>query len=151
MVGALPTALLLAWMEVVSAHYGVDANFAKAVAITESRPKGGSEFEIRIGPMGKNGRYIGPMGISKCFAKKYDIYNVWENIRIGIKTLNGNERKALKRYNASFNEAYYKEVMRIKYKLQHGSTSDIKLTSRNVVDCNVAALTTTKPLGRFRQ
>jgi len=148
---APPQIALFGWIRACALHYGVDPEFAFAVAIVESRPKGGSEFEIRIGPMGKNGRYIGPMGISKCFAKKYDIYNVWENIRVGIKALNGNERKALKRYNDSFNEAYYTEVMRIKYKLQHGGNHDIKLTSRNVVDSNAAALTITKPIGRFRQ
>lgn len=113
----IPTAILVAWIHACAQVHGVDPAFAQAVAVVESRPKGGG-MEMRVGPIGKSGRFVGPMGIAKCFENDADIYNPYINILIGVCALRGPEKKALRRYNASFDTAYYHEVMRIKAKLK---------------------------------
>jgi hypothetical protein len=117
------TALLLAWIKACALTYGVDPEFAAAVAIVESRPTGGG-MEMRCGPLGRSGKYVGPMGLNRCFAGKYDIYSPWENIRVGVKALRGNQMSALKRYNASCTPAYIREVFKIKRQLKREGKSD---------------------------
>jgi hypothetical protein len=120
MADPLTTALLVAWITACAQVYDVSPEFARAVAIVESRPAGGG-MEMRVGPLGRSGKFVGPMGLNRCFAGKYDIYSPWENIRVGVRALRGNELKALRRYNTSCTAAYVKEVMRIKRKLKEGS------------------------------
>ena len=115
----LTASILIAWMKACALTYGVDPEFAQAVAIVESRPQGGG-MEMRFGPLGRSGNFVGPMGLNRCFAGKYDIYNPWENIRVGVAALRGNELKALRRYNTRCNPAYISEVMRIKRKIKEG-------------------------------
>jgi hypothetical protein len=103
------TALLLSWLNACCAYYNVEPAFARATMEVES----GTKYEqIRIGPLGKKGTYIGPMGIHKQFRKKWDIDNPYENIRVGVAALRGRDKlKVLKRYNTSCNTAYVRAVM----------------------------------------
>jgi hypothetical protein len=99
----LPTALLLAWLQACAAINGVEPEFALAVAAIESR--------LQCGPLGRSGTYYGPMGIHKCFKAKWDIEDPYVNIAVGVSALRGrDQRRVLKRYNASFNEAYWRAV-----------------------------------------
>jgi hypothetical protein len=71
--------------------------------------------EIKVGPLGGSGKFIAPMGINRCFRTKWDIDDPFENIRVGVAALRGrDERQVLKRYNAEFNEGYYRAVMACK-------------------------------------
>jgi len=100
---SLPAALLLAWMQACATLYGVEPEFALAVATIESR--------LQCGPLGRKGTYCGPMGIHKCFRAKWDIDNPFVNIAVGVRALKGrDQRRVLQRYNASFNEAYWRAV-----------------------------------------
>jgi hypothetical protein len=114
----LPAAIILAWIRTCALHYGVDPELAQAVAIVESRPAGGG-LKIRVGPLGKKGQYVGPMGINRTFANKYDIYNPYENVRVGVAALRGrNQAAVLKRYNRGFDQKYYREVCRVQRHLK---------------------------------
>jgi hypothetical protein len=105
----LSTAILLAWMKACCLNYGVEPEFALAVARVESGTK--TEM-LRFGPMGKSGRYYGPFGIERSFLKKWPIDNPFVNIEVGVKALRGpDKRRVLRRYNATFNEAYFRAVM----------------------------------------
>lgn len=98
-------------MEREAAKFRVDPNFLKAVASVESR-KGNQKF--RYGKMGRT--YYGPMGIHKCFLKKWDIDKPEINIMVGARALQGvgsnpaAQKKRLRRYNASFNERYWRAI-----------------------------------------
>lgn len=114
----LATAALLAWLQVCAVQSGVDPDFARAVAIVESRPPGGG-LTMRCGPLGKRGKYYGPFGISRNFLKKWDITDPYVNVWVGVRALRGRDKvKVLRRYNASFNQAYYREVCRIERQLK---------------------------------
>lgn len=116
----LATVLLIAWLRACSAVHGVDPCFAQAVMIVESRPTGGAELEFRVGRLGKS-KYWGPFGIHRDFLKRWPIDDPFVNVEVGVKALRGNDRRrVLKRYNASFNEAYYREVRRVERKLKGG-------------------------------
>jgi hypothetical protein len=86
------------WVRIVSEKYGVDPCFALAVAETESSCRG---IQFRFGKMGRS-RYYGPFGIHQCFLKKWAIDDPVLNTVIGI--------RALARYSANFNEAYWRRV-----------------------------------------
>jgi hypothetical protein len=98
-------------------RWDVDPAFFIAVMHIESR-KGNQEF--RVGKMGKT--YYGPCGIHKAFLSKWDIDDPKINIEVGARALRGvgyNEQlqiKRLKRYNASFNIAYWKAIKSAKQK-----------------------------------
>lgn len=91
---------------------GIEPAFAMAVAHIESR-FGGKEF--RVGLMGGS-RYFGPMGIHRCFKKRWPIDQPETNIKVGCWALRGvgsnvsRQRSRLKRYNASFNCGYWRAV-----------------------------------------
>jgi hypothetical protein len=95
----------------MSAKYGVDPNFALAVAEVESSNK---EVRFRFGKMGK-GTYYGPYGIHKCFLKKWAINDPLVNTEVGIRALarHKDQRQSLRRYNTSFDEAYYRRIKQI--------------------------------------
>jgi soluble lytic murein transglycosylase-like protein len=106
---------MLEWLRYVktcSEKYNIDPNFALAVAETESSTK---EVRFRFGKMGRS-KYYGPFGIHKCFLKKWNINDPFVNTEVGIRALarygpgDGNYRRALKKYNATFNEAYYRRI-----------------------------------------
>ena len=119
----LASALLIAWIRTCAAHYGVDPEFAQAVAIVESRPAGGG-MEMRCGPLGRAGKYYGPMGINRCFKSKWPIDNPFVNVEVGVKALRGNDmRRVLKRYNASFTEAYFRTICKIQKQLKKENRS----------------------------
>lgn len=101
----------LAFVKACSAKYGIDPNFALAVAEVESSYKG---ERFRFGKMGK-GTYYGPFGIHKCFLSKWRIDDPYINTEVGIRALSRfkDQRKSLRKYNASFNEAYYQTIKRI--------------------------------------
>ena len=106
----LPLALLLAWLQACALTYGVEPEFAYAVARVESGVPGLAE--IRCGPLGRSGKYYGPMGINRCFKEKWPIDDPYINVVVGVKALRGaDKRRVLQRYNAAFNEAYYRAVM----------------------------------------
>ena len=103
-------AALLAWMQVCSAHYGIEPEFVYAVARIESGVPGGPR--IRIGPLGRKRKYYGPMGINRCFLARWPVDNCYVNVMVGARALRGRDkRRILKRYNASFDEAYYQAIM----------------------------------------
>jgi hypothetical protein len=99
----------LACVHKTALKYGVDPYFALAVAEVESSYKGA---RFRFGKIGKT--YYGPYGIHKCFLNRWNIADPYVNTEVGIRALAryGNQKKSLKKYNVSFNMAYYK---RIKY------------------------------------
>jgi hypothetical protein len=104
----LAITFLLAWMQACSLHYGVEPEFAYAVARVES----GTRTEaLRFGRLGRS-RYYGPMGINRCFLARWPIDDPYVNVEVGVKALRGaDKRRVLKRYNAAFDEAYYRAVM----------------------------------------
>lgn len=101
-------ALLLAWIQACALTYGVEPEFAYAVARIES----GTKTEAwRCGRLGRS-RYYGPMGINRCFLARWPIDDPFVNVEVGVKALRGaDKRRVLKRYNAAFDEAYYRAVM----------------------------------------
>jgi hypothetical protein len=98
-------------VKVCSGRYGVDPYFALAVAETESSTRG---MKFRFGKMGK-GTYYGPFGIHKCFLSRWNIADPFINTEVGIRALarSKDQRKALKRYNAEFNEAYWRRIKQL--------------------------------------
>lgn len=102
--------VLLCHLLVCCNNYGVSPEFALAVATIESTKDG----KIVVGPIGKRARYIGPMAIERSYAKppyNWDIYNPYENIRIGVKALRGDPKKVLRRYNSKYSNSYGKAIM----------------------------------------
>ena len=101
----------LAFVKTCSAKYGIDPNFALAVAEVESSYKG---ERFRFGKMGK-GTYYGPFGIHKCFLRKWAINDPMVNTEVGIRALARykDQRTSLKRYNTSFNEGYYRTIKKL--------------------------------------
>lgn len=91
-----------------------------AIAHIESR-KGDQEF--RVGRMGKT--YYGPMGIHKCFLN-LGIDDPERNIEVGVKALarygpvtNDDQlKRALKKYNSSFNLAYWNQIKKAELKYE---------------------------------
>jgi hypothetical protein len=106
----------LGFVKTCSEVYKVDPYFALAVAETESSCKG---ERFRFGKMGK-GTYYGPFGIHKQFLKKWPIDDPYVNTEIGIRALSRykNQRAALKKYNATFNESYWKRIKSLERKYQ---------------------------------
>jgi hypothetical protein len=116
--GVLSSVVIFGWMRLWASVYGVDPEFVQAVAIVESRMPGvGHEMSIRTGPLGR-GKYQGPMAIISSYRRICAIEDPFENIRVGTKALQGDERKVLRRYNASCNWAYVWQVMKIKRQLK---------------------------------
>jgi hypothetical protein len=112
MSGGLATALLLAWLKACAAAYGVEPEFAWAVARVESGVPGAAE--IRCGPLGRSGKYYGPFGIHRDFRRRWPIDDPYVNMAVGVKALRGaDKRRVLRRYNTAFNEGYYRAVMAI--------------------------------------
>ncbi len=105
-------AALLAWMQACAGVYGVEPEFAYAVARVESGVPGG--VEIRCGALGRAGKYYGPFGIHRDFRRRWPIDEPFTNVAVGVKALRGRDkRRVLRRYNAEFSEAYYRAVMAI--------------------------------------
>jgi hypothetical protein len=98
----------LAFVKSCSEKYGVDPYFALAVAETESSCKG---KRFRFGRLGK-GTYYGPFGIHRCFIRRWNIADLYINTEVGIRSLARykSQRRTLKKYNASFNEVYYRRI-----------------------------------------
>jgi hypothetical protein len=129
-VTGVATALLLAWMQTCGLTYGVEPEFVWAVARVESGVPGISE--IRCGPLGRAGKYYGPMGINRCFKTKWPIDDPFVNVEIGVKALRGaDKRRVLKRYNAAFNEAYYRAVMALYRQAKREGKFDGQVQARN--------------------
>ena len=102
------------WLHYVkqcSEKYGVDPNFALAVAECESSCKG---KRFRFGKMGQS-KYYGPFGIHRCFLSRWDIANPFINTEVGIRALARykDKRKSLKKYNAAFSEGYWKRIKQL--------------------------------------
>jgi len=95
-------------VQIVSKEYGVDPNFALAVAETESSCKG---RQFRFGRMGRS-HYSGPFGINRCFLSRWNVDDPWINTVIGIRALARyqDKRRTLMKYNANFNESYWRRV-----------------------------------------
>lgn len=95
-------------VKAVAEKYGVDPNFALAVFECESSKK---EVRFRFGKVGK---YWLPAGIHQCFESRWDLSDLRVNTEVGIRALaryGKDYRRSLKRYNASFDESYYKRIM----------------------------------------
>jgi hypothetical protein len=124
-INGIAAALLMAWLQACALTYGVEPEFAYAVARVESGVPGGAA--IRCGPLGRAGKYYGPFGIHRDFRKRWPIDDPFVNVAVGVKALRGPDKlRVLKRYNASFNQAYYRAVMAIYRQAQregrfHGS------------------------------
>jgi len=110
-VDKLPVELMV-WMKQCCEKYGVEPEFALAVARVES---GNKHFNFRIGEMGPI-PYWGPMGIHNCFLSKWPVDDPKENILRGVialsnsKTYQGKLRR-LRKYNKSCDSAYIMAVM----------------------------------------
>lgn len=104
----ISTAVFLAWVMACSQYYGVQPEFALAVARVES---GTTTEWVRFGRLGRS-RYYGPMGINQCFLKKWPIGNPYINVAVGVRALRGaDQRRVLQRYNEKFDEDYFRAVM----------------------------------------
>jgi hypothetical protein len=129
----LAMALLLAWMRVCSLHYGVEPEFALAVARVESGVPGGPA--LRCGPLGRSGKYYGPFGLHRDFLRRWPIDNPFVNVEIGVKALRGQDKlRVLRRYNPTrLNRAYEQAVMRLyrqeKARRQTNETGDMRVFS----------------------
>lgn len=101
----------LRYVKLCSEKYGIDPNVALAVAEVESSGQG---QRFRFGPIGK-GTYYGPMGLHKCFLRRWNIGDPYVNTEIGIRALARKRdlRRSLRKYNASFDETYYKRIMQL--------------------------------------
>lgn len=117
--GKLKIAILLYLIGVIAQTYHVDPNFAKAVAVIESRK--GNEL-LRTGRLGKS-NYYGPMGVNKCFLNRWPIDDPIVNIVIGVRALRGNERKVLHRYNAKCDSSYTQAIFQLKRQFAHEDKS----------------------------
>jgi len=112
MTGGLAMALLLVWLRSCALTYGVEPEFAYAVARVESGLPGAAE--IRCGPLGRTGKYYGPFGIHRDFRQRWPVDHPFVNVAVGVKALQGpDKRRVLRRYNTAFNGAYYRAVMAI--------------------------------------
>jgi hypothetical protein len=112
----LLTAILLAWMKACCLNYGVEPEFALAVARVESGTK--TEM-LRFGPLGREGRFYGPFCIERSFLRRWPIDNPFVNIEVGVKALRGRDkRRVLQRFNASFDEPYFRAVMAARRKFR---------------------------------
>jgi hypothetical protein len=118
----LTTALLAAWIRAYALLYGVEPEFALAVAHVESGCPG---QEFRVGPMGK-GKYYGPFGIHRDFLRRWPINEPEKNIEIGVKALRGrDQRRVLRRYNAAFDEAYWRAVQQARRRWKNSSQKPV--------------------------
>ena len=102
------TPALFFWLWCCCQSYGVEPEFALAVAHVES---GTRTQEYRVGRLGHS-RYYGPMGIDRDFLRKWRIDDPYENIRRGVPALRGRDKlPVLRRYNRESNRAYERAVM----------------------------------------
>ena len=96
--------------QAAAVRHGVDPYFAAAVGYIECA--GWKQGPVGRGPNGR--RYIGPMGINRCFADRWDIYDPLVNLDVGIRALRGaNHRVVLRRYNAQCTRDYESAVLRL--------------------------------------
>lgn len=95
------------YVKQVSQKYGMDPAVSLALAEVESS-KDKQRFRF-----GRVGRYWLPFGIHKDCAKGHDLSDWRVNTEVGIRAIARYKdlRKSLKKYNASFNEAYYRRVL----------------------------------------
>jgi len=118
----------LAFVKTCSAKYGIDPNFALAVAEVESSYKG---ERFRFGKMGK-GTYYGPFGIHKCFLSRWRIDDPYINTEVGIRSLArySDQRRTLRKYNTSFNERYFQTIKKLERQNRESRTFNepIKIT-----------------------
>jgi hypothetical protein len=118
----LTHALLVIWLHTCAAHFGLDPHWVQAVATVESRPKGGSDLEMRFGRLGKT-KFYG-MGVnSDCFRDKENVKNPWLCIYWGVKALArypGDRVRSLRKYNTNYNHSYAVEIKRIEKLLREG-------------------------------
>lgn len=112
------TSILLAWVELCAGYYGVPPRLPRAVAIIES----GTEIEtIRIGLIGEKQEVYGPMGVARCFTKRWPLEDpfcsAWAGVRglaIQTRKCDGDIVAALHKYNPEdHNGDYAREVMRL--------------------------------------
>ena len=97
--------LLLCWLLACCQTYGVEPEFALAVARVESGTK---TQEYRVGRLGRSNFY-GPMGVHRCFLKTGSPFEV---IELGVKALRGKDKAGvLRRYNPKLDRAYERAVM----------------------------------------
>ncbi len=61
--------------------------------------------------MGRS-HYSGPFGINRCFLSRWNVDDPWINTVIGIRALARyqDKRRTLMKYNANFNESYWRRV-----------------------------------------
>lgn len=112
-------AVLLAWMRACALTYGVEPEFAYAVARVESGVPGGPA--LRFGPLGRAGKYYGPFGIHRDFRKKWPIDHPLVNVAVGVRALRGQDkRRVLQRYNTNFDESYFRAVMAVYRRAKRG-------------------------------
>lgn len=104
--------LIRAWCSAYALRYGIEPAAAMSVAKIESS-KGKQEFRT-----GLVGRYYLPMGIYKG-CRIPGVADLETNIRVGVSALarygpirnDADLRRSLKRYNASFDESYWRAIV----------------------------------------
>lgn len=105
---------VLLWFIITCYDIPIEPEIVAAVAVVESSTK---HEPIRFGPLGKKGRFIGPMGLHRDFRKQWDIDDPVINTRVGAWTLVKKIRKygslieALKKYNEAYTVDYGKKVL----------------------------------------
>jgi hypothetical protein len=113
----------LNWVKYCSKKYNIDKYFVLSVAECESSNK---YARYRFGKMGRT--FYGPFGIHKCFLKKWAVDDPFINTEVGIRALAryGSQKKALKKYNASFNMAYYNRIKFLERRNRQDRIFDLK-------------------------
>jgi hypothetical protein len=113
----------LNWVKFCSKKYNVDPYWVLGVFETESSNK---YNRFRFGKMGKT--FYGPAGIHKCFLNKWDISDPFINTEVGIRALSryGDQKRALRKYNTSFNMAYYHRIKFLERKWRNDDVFSIK-------------------------
>lgn len=100
---------LLGCIKVCSAFYGVEPEFALAVAHIESRTS--TEY-VRQGQIGRVG-YWAPFAIHPDYKKRWAVDYAPINVLVGVKALQGKDKlRVLKRYNREYTRSYGAEVMK---------------------------------------
>jgi hypothetical protein len=104
--------------------YNLDPERFQALCIVESRATHAPDLSFRIGRLGHS-KCWGPGGINQdCAVHKELLRNPYTNILIAARTMrrlidkHGTWKAALKKYNAEFDMAYYREIKRIERKLE---------------------------------
>jgi hypothetical protein len=108
----------LAFVKKRSLERGISPYRTLAVLETESSKHGRC---LTFGPINRNGKFVGPGGLNKnCGSKEWQqkILNPYFNTEVSIKAMTryGDFRRSMKKYNTSFNGAYWNRIRSLEYR-----------------------------------